>query len=377
MDIKNHIRNELFNNVENFTNEVDLLFEYIPKETVQKINLYIKDIKESEDSLNNFLDISYDSLKEFELDMSCVLFSKQKIKTQRLNFMNGMRLFPLGKEFLLNLEAFNSENKNTKKSLLKYVYNIYMTCSFLRKDAKDPSESLNEFVLNIEREVQEARAREDASNAPKIEDADENENENREVIPTHTKSNKKYKNRMPNTPRNMPPNMPRNMPRNMPPNMPDLASNLQSLLSSGFNGGGLPGGGLPGGGLPGGMDKMMSSLFNNSEIMGIATDIAEQMKTQQINPMSVLSEMMAGNMNNLSENSQFGKLVGDIQQKVESKINSGQINKDLFEQEAKNVLENVNKENNDMPGLSDIMANMMKNMNMENFKDPKDQESLD
>lgn len=372
MDIKNHIRNELFKNIENFTNEIDLLFDYIPKETVQKINLYIKDIKKSDDKLNNFLDISYDRLKEFEVDMSCVLFSKQKIKTQRLNFMNEMRLYPLGEEFLLNLDVFNSENKNTKKSLLKYVYNIYMTCSFLRRDSKDPSESLNEFVLNIEREVQEARAREDALNAPKIEDENENENENedeqknKEVIPRHNNSRKKYKN-------TMPPTMPRTM-----PHMPvDIASNLQSLLSSGFSGG-LPSGGS----LPGGMDKMMSSLFNNNEIMGLATDIAEQMKTQQINPMSVLTEMMSGNMNNLSENSQFGKLMGDIQQKVESKINSGQINKELFEQEAKNVLENVNKENNDIPGLSDIMANMMKNMNMENFKtpeDPKDQDraSLD
>jgi hypothetical protein len=350
MDIKNHIRNELFKNIENFTNEIDLLFDYIPKETVQKINLYIKDIKKSEDNLNNFLDISYDRLKEFEVDMSCVLFSKQKIKTQRLNFMNEMRLYPLGEEFLLNLDVFNSENKNTKKSLLKYVYNIYMTCSFLRRDSKDPSESLNEFVLNIEREVQEARAREDALNAPKIEDENENEDEhkNKELIPRYNNNSHKYKNTMPNT-------------------MPvDLVSNLQSLLSSGFSGG-LPGGGS----LPGGMDKMMSSLFNNNEIMGLATDIAEQMKTQQINPMSVLTEMMSGNMNNLSENSQFGKLMGDIQQKVESKINSGQINKELFEQEAKNVLENVNKENNDMPGLSDIMANMMKNMNMENVKTPK------
>jgi hypothetical protein len=317
MDIKDHIRNELFKNLENFTNEIDLLFDYVPKEVVQKISVYIKSIKGSDAQLNNFLDVTYDFLKEYEVDMSFVLFSKQKVKTQRLNFMNNMKLYPLdNSEFLLNLDLFNLENKNTKKSLLKYIYNIYMTCSFLRKEGSDnTSNSLNEFVSTIQKEAQkeaqEARVQEEARAQEEFE-AHVEEQETSQF-------------------------------------------NLQSLLAS--TGGAS--------GLPGGMDKMMSSLFNNSEIMGIATDIAEQMKTQQINPMSVLTDMMTGNINNLSENSQFGKLVGNIQQKVESKFNSGEIDKAHFEQEAKNILENVNKENlsNSMPGLSDIMANMMKTMN--------------
>ena len=85
------------------------------------------------------------------------------------------------------------------------------------------------------------------------------------------------------------------------------------------------------------------------------------MHSQQLNPMSMLSSLMSGDI----ENSQLQGLVEEIQQKVEDKINSGEINKDSLEDQAKNIMGTISNNSdtlNSMPGMSSLINNMMKEM---------------
>ena len=105
----------------------------------------------------------------------------------------------------------------------------------------------------------------------------------------------------------------------------------------------------------------MESLLGNKEILNIATDISQKMHSQQLNPMSMLSSLMSGDI----ENSQLQGLVEEIQQKVEDKINSGEINKDSLEDQAKNIMGTISNNSdtlNSMPGMSSLINNMMKEM---------------
>ena len=311
------IKAELEKNVVGFTNEIDLLFDYIPKTIVSKMKTvkytptFIKGIKET--------------VQNYETDLSFVLFTKQKYKTPRLNFMNNIKLtFGTGK---LDLSLFNSENKNTKKDLLKYVYNIYMTCLFLDQgvgEGESFNEQLSSFVNKIQAEV-------DQFNVPTIEDI-----EDIEEIPALVST-------------------PSPRPAPAPVGMPDMADimSLMSGMSAGL-GASSPRSGSSG---PfGGVENLMGSLLGNADILGIARDIADQMKNDNVNPMDMITSLMSG-----KQNDQMSKLVSNIQEKVEGKIASGEIDEEAFKSSAMNMLGNVNggKVPENEGDLADIMKNLI------------------
>jgi hypothetical protein len=225
-------------------------------------------------------------LKTFESSFETVMSGK-KYKSDKLNFLNDISLFEL------NFDLFKDENKNTKKTLVKYLYTIYMSVFFI---------NMNNGLNGVENDDGLSRFIETMANAQKAETSQ------LEVVP-------KKKHTF---------NKPAHLPRNL----------------GGMNMAGLAGmAGLGGiGGMAGlaGMEDVMASLLGNKEIMSIATEISAQIKTDNINPMNMLSGLMSGKVDG-----QLGDLMSKIQEKVETKMNSGEINKAAFEEEAKNIFEKV------------------------------------
>lgn len=307
------IKDELFKNIDSFVNELELSFEYIDKSVFDNINKYILELKKNQDTFSTFVQYTFNHLKDFEKDISFILFSKQKSKSNRLDFLNQIHLFGDNKDScLLHLESFDKENKNTKKSLLKYLYNFYMTTFFIQlDDSTKLTDELNAFINNIQEKLKESEL-DIAVNVP-----NQKQRHRRNAI-------------LPTTSTNLPPKFPINLPSNFPTNLC-------------------------------GMENIMSSLLGNKDILNLATEISEQMRSDKINPMSMLSGLMTGKIDNRLEN-----LMGKIQKNVETKIETGEINKEQFENQAKNILETVHGvdlSNIGIPGLNEAMGKLMKENN--------------
>lgn len=307
------IKSDLFKNINAFINELGLSFDNIPNVSnmIPSIHKYIKTISKNESKFKTFVEDTYKHLNNFEKDFSLILFSKRKIKTEQYLFLLNIKIFNL------NFDNFEKETKNTKKSIIKYIYNIYMSCSLLRSNSTE--HLTNEFTSFISRIQQE------------IEDS------NKQIIlPTHKHDNV--------------------IDKPISTHIPDL-SNLMSSMTGMSNMTGIPG-----------MDNLMSSILGNKEILNIANEITEQMKNQNINPMSMLSSLMSGNI----ENSPLNNIVSQIQEKVESKINDGSINKSQLEEQANNIINTVNNEDiTNNPIMNPMMSGMLKNLMKSMPKPPR------
>lgn len=289
------IKTELFRNLESLVNEIDVSFEEI---NVDKMNKYIKKLKNDNLELDTFVKNTYTHLHEYEKQLSLVLFSNKKIRTPEYKFVDDIHLFPDSVKHsvhLLNFNVFSAENKNTKKSLLKYIYNIYMSCFFLQSTAS--SSELSNFLSNITKYSHPDTPLETLEEIEEI------------SIPSTIRSHQG--------------------------NLPDL--------------GGL---GNLGGGL-GGLENLMSSLMNNSDIMSIANEISNDMKNETINPMDLMTSLMSGNMTD----GPLSNLMNKIQTSVDSKINSGEINQAELEKQAHNIINQVQETPglSNIPGLSDLL----------------------
>ena len=344
------IKTELFRNIDSLVNEIELCFDEI---NVDQINKYIKELKKDKhDNFDNFVKETYTHLHEYEKQLSLILFSNKKIRTPEYIFIDNIKLFKVHSDskedekvelekdldpsqskacfdldpsqskacfdldtYLLNFSIFSKENKNTKKSLLKYIYNIYMSCFFLQSTA-NPLE-LSNFISNITNYSHPASDSKDLT-IP-IEEIS---------IPSIFKL----------------PNM-EGLPdiKGLPDieGLPDMESMMRNMMGMMGNMGG------PGGPGMGGLDNLMSSLMNNSDIMNIANEISSDMKNDNFNPMELMAGMMSGNMTD----GPLGNLMSKIQTSVNSKINSGEINEEALKEQAHNIINKVQE----TPGLSDIL----------------------
>jgi len=290
MNLTEPIKTELFKNIDSFINEIELCFDY---QNVSNILTFINSIKENETLFNIFVDKTYLHLYKFEKEMSVILFSNHKIRTPAYKFLDDIVLFEDSPE-PLKLITFTNENKNTKKSFLKYIYNIYMSCFFIylhqnKNESGTLMTELNEFVSNITKESQITQELQTFPDPP-IE----------EIIIPNTSTNTNY-----NT----------------------------NYDTSGLNG-------------------LMSSLMGNVDIMNIANEISSEMKNETLNPMDIMSSLMSGNMND----GPLGDLMNKIKISVDSKINSGEINQTLLEEQAKDIINKVQDTGMaNLPGISNIL----------------------
>ena len=301
------IKKELFKNINAFVNEIELTMDYLDAQTVPSIKKYLGSIKKDQEEFKLFLEYTTHHLGSFEAQISAVLFSNKKIKSDYYNFLNGVSLF----SNILNFKVFEHESKNTKKGLIKYLYSVYMSCVFLNQVDTETSDNqgdvlqnkLAEFIDKIQKEAQGTLKEDDIKK------------------PSSSKTPIKHQRR-------------------------NAISHSRSAPSQQ---------GL------GDFDGIMESILGNKEILNIANDISHKMQSQQLNPMSMLSSLMTGNI----ENTPLQGLVEEIQQKVETMINNGEINKNQLEEQAKNIIGTINNNPsalNSMPGMSDLINNMVKDM---------------
>jgi hypothetical protein len=109
----------------------------------------------------------------------------------------------------------------------------------------------------------------------------------------------------------------------------------------------------------GNLEGMFGNLLNNKELMNIASEITDDLKNKKINPVELLSGMMTGKPSGEMKN-----LMDDITNKLEYKIESGQLNKEELEKEANNVIENI--KNSDVESKIPMLKSMFKNTDLNN-----------
>ena len=114
------VKDELFKTLDDFANELDIAFEYI--DNVQSIKEFISQMKSNEQKLDAFLKSVNSDLCPYEVTIGQVATTNGKLRTRDFDFFEELVLF----SGLLPFNKFKSENKNTKKVLVTYLYNMYM-----------------------------------------------------------------------------------------------------------------------------------------------------------------------------------------------------------------------------------------------------------
>jgi hypothetical protein len=263
------IESELKKTLSGFFNEIDLVFDYVDKSVVERLYKFLKDLDNSE-KLRVFIINTLPILKKYETEISHVVTSKTKIKTKNLEFLKDIVLF----DNILDFNVFSLENKNTKQSIIKYLYNIYMSMFILNfglisdNNIDDFTQQLSLFVSSMQKRMQEEVMV--------------------TVIDTKNKVNSKRPRPINGTPTNQ---------------------NFGNLLES---------------------------LMQNGDIMSLATDLSRDIQSENLDPMALLSSMMSGKPDN-----KIQKLVENITSKIETKINSGEIDQNVLEQQAQSILSSV------------------------------------
>ena len=86
----------------------------------------------------------------------------------------------------------------------------------------------------------------------------------------------------------------------------------------------------------GNLSTLMDSVMSNPDIVNIAKEISADIQSQNIDPMSMINGLMSG-----KPSSQLEGLINKIGTKIDQKISSGEIDKNTLEQQAQNILQNV------------------------------------
>ena len=273
-DINEMVEQELLKTLDRFINELDLVFDYIDKNTISELRVFFKSLNDM-GNLKGFVKNTYKCLQNYENDISYITNCKTKIKTSKYKFLDDIVLF----NNILDFQVFTNENKNTKRSIVKYLYNIYMSVFILSFGVGVGDERIDVFAQHLSNFI----------------------NGIQEKVLQEQKLEKKLQ-------ENIVKNNAGNVNRNA--QFPNLGGNIGGLLDS---------------------------LMSNGEIMNLATDLSKDIESQNLDPMMLLSSMMSGKPNSTIQN-----LVKNISNKIETKINNGEIDKRLLEDQAKNILNTVN-----------------------------------
>lgn len=279
------IEGELIKTLTKFFNEIDLVFDYVDKGIVKKLEKFLRGLSDPR-NMKTFVEETVPILKAHEEDISKVI-AKKRSRTSEFDFLNDIVLF----KGVLRFDVFKDENKNTKLSLVKYLHTIYMSVFILHfgmmsGDVDSLTQHLSGFVKGIHDRMLEEQ-----------------------LLVTNQQSSKKDKTKKNNVP--------------VPIQLPSSS-------------------GAPNFG------NLMESLLQNNEIMNLATDLSRDIQSQNLDPMMLLSSIMSGKPNDTVQN-----LVSNITNKIESKINNGEIDKGMLEQQAQSIMNTVQNSNGDIQKMFD------------------------
>ena len=333
MEVKTkYIEGELKNLLSRFINEIDLSFDYVDKSVIDRLRKMLRkmDNEEEYNKFTNDTSTVFDfnrqgtliKLREYEKNISYIMMSKRKLRGVDYDFLNNVVLF----NDLLDFKIFKDENKNTKRTICTYLYNIYMTISVINNGMSGGmGEEFIDFVKDLQKRMELDVLKEEENRVKSVE------------------SDKYVGDNMPNI-RDM--SNIRDMPNmtSMPSmaNMANMANirdklggqgfsdvlnqmvgdkdilSIASKKASGFN-------------------NIFENLMGNSGILSMATELSKNIQEENIDPMSILSSMMSGRPDETVQ-----RLIKNISGKLEEKINNGEIDKELLEEQAKNMFEMTN-----------------------------------
>ena len=143
------VTSELKNNLNTFFNEIDLVFEYIDKSKVSSLREFLTKL-DDEETLKQFAKSVCEYLQPYQSNMYVVM-SKPKAKTADFNFLDEIKMF----DDILEFNNFKDENKNTKLTIAKYLYNIYMSCLVLQFGNESDNQAINSFVETLLKQQQQ------------------------------------------------------------------------------------------------------------------------------------------------------------------------------------------------------------------------------
>lgn len=270
------IESEYINIMVQMVNEFDLVFDYIDKSEIKKLKKYIKTLVKS-DILDKQMREYMDYMSKYEKNMQNVI-GNTKTKTQDLVFLNDIILFEG-----FNFNVFKDENKSTKRTIIQYLYNMYMSCQFIITYNANKTNSIQELdisdALKNFTEMMSLKFTKEQQSQP--EDSSQQASSSKR---TTNKSN---------------------------------GNPLEQL---------------------GDIGNVFNDILANKDIMNLATDISKDLQNQKIDPMMIMSGLLTGKPSPMLNN-----LVNKITTKLENKMQSGEIDKRVFEEQAKNVLNAVNK----------------------------------
>lgn len=273
--LKDTIKQDFVKTLVGMVNEFDLVFEYVDKVTIKKLKTYIKKLQNDNvfyttETTRFIKDMESHADILYKINVGDI-----KLKTQHFDFLNNVVLF----DGILDFSLFKEENKNTKKTLVNYLYTMYMSSNIINLDFNNV-DSVDSLTSQLHAFVDQMKERTEK----------ESEN-NTKQIPKTTKK-------------------------------------TQSENSDGN------------------INDIFGSLLGNKDIMNIASDMAKDLQTQNINPMSLMSSLLTGKVDN-----RLNSIINKISTKLEEKVNTGEINKDALEQQASNLLNMVGNNSNMTAGL--------------------------
>ena len=122
LNFYNILKTQLLKNVDDFIREIELSFDYIDKNKLNKTKKMIESCYSNDIKFKDFYNDLYNKLHDFKDK----LHLSQKTKTLQLLFLNDIVFFDI------SFDIFKEEGKNTKKTLVNYLKEFYITSNFLR-----------------------------------------------------------------------------------------------------------------------------------------------------------------------------------------------------------------------------------------------------
>ena len=292
------LKTQLLKITGDFLREIDISFDYIDKKTVSNAKKNLNISIDNDIKFKEFYTDIYNTLKTHKENGHLDL--QQKVKTRDLEFLNDLKLFNIA------FREFNDEKKNTKRTLVNYLNEFYIISNFLKlSQGGDCTESLfNEITTIVQGLMKHSTTTEGSG-----------EQQTNSVL---TKSNVTGKGKELN---------------NILDNLDTIDTNDLSA-ATGIN------------------FSSFDNLLKNKEIMNIATELTNEMENLQIDPMSIMSSLMTGNLND----NKIGSLISSIGAKLTNKIDSGAINKAELEEQAKMFMTDISS-NKDLMSFANNLGN--------------------
>lgn len=267
LNFYNVLKTQLLKIFNDFIREIDISFDYINKNHLNKIKKTIDICYTNDIKFKEFYNTVYNTLHNVKDKLYL-----PKIKSSELLFLNNVTLFDI------SFELFKDEGKNTKKTLVNYLKEFYITSNFLRciTQTSETSNPDNQVLFN---DIQEL-----INNLTL-------EPNNKEIIHVENKS------------------------------VNDINLNFMNTTLPQMDG----------------LLNTLNTFMQNKEIMDITTELSSEIQSNNIDPMSMMNSLLSGNLND----SKFTSLLTKITDKISNKIENGDIDKNLLERHANDFMNQI------------------------------------